>query len=220
MKRTARVLSLLLFLTASTAPAGEKATDFTFTVAPPTGTDNIKVVYGSATAATYNQGVHDTTKPTGVRGRDVFIRLSDGVMVTPTFTDWLGVQTANVDWSVSLERDEEFGNPQIVAQDFDTPEVSGSVTMKPVDNDALFEQIQRVSGLSGTDIANATQDPPELDVEIKMVDSSGTTTKTLIVPDAKFIMPQIQGQVGSKLEQDFTFTGASGVLEIYKADPP
>lgn len=191
---------------------------FIFTTAPLTGTDNIKVVYGSATVATYLQTVHDTAKPTGVRGRDVFVRLGDGA-ATPVYTDWLGVQSANVDWSVSLERDEEFGNPQVVAQDFDTPEVSGSVTMKPVDNDALFVQIQDVAGISGTDIANATEDPPELQVEIKMVDSAGATQKTLIVPDGKFVMPQIQGQVGSKVEQDFTFTSASGALEIYKNDP-
>jgi hypothetical protein len=195
------------------------AADFTFTTAPAAGTDNVKVVYGSATAATYNQTVHDTTKPTGVRGRDVFVRLSDGVQVTPAWTDWLGVQSANVDWSVSLERDEEFGNPQVVAQDFDTPEVSGSITMKPVDVDALFAQIVLASGLSGTDIANATQDPPELDVEIKVVDDAGDTQKTLIVPDAKFVMPQIQGQVGNKLEQDFSFTSSSGTLEVYKNDP-
>ena len=191
---------------------------FIFTTAPLTGTDNIKVVYGSATAASYLQTVHDTAKPTGVRGRDVFVRLGDGA-ATPVYTDWLGVQSANVDWSVTLERDEEFGNPQVVAQDFDTPDVTGGITMKPVDTDALFIQIQDVAGISGTDIANATEDPPELQVEIKMVDDTGTTTKTLIVPDGKFVMPQIQGQVGAKLEQDFTFTSASGVLEIYKADP-
>ena len=121
---------------------------------------------------------------------------------------------------MSLERDEEFGNPQIVSQDFDTPEVTGSITMKPVDTDALFTQIQDVAGITGTDIANATEDPPELDVEVKMVDSAGVTTKTLVVPDAKFVMPQIQGQVGSKLEQDFTFTSATGVLNVFKADPP
>jgi len=194
--------------------------DFTFLTPPVTGTDNIKVVYGSATQATYNQAVHDDTKPTGVRGRDVFVRLSDGVMVTPTFTDWLGVQSANVDWSVTLERDEEFGNPQIVAQDFDTPEVSGSITMKATDNDALFQQILDIGKIAANDIANATQDPPELDVEIKVVDDTGTTTKTLIVPDAKFTMPQIQGQVGSKLEQDFSFTSSAGILNIYKADAP
>ena len=80
---------------------------------PPAAADNIAVVFGSATAATYAQGVHDTTKPAGVRGRDIYVRLGDGA-ATPIYTSWLGVQSANVDWRVTLERDEEFGNPQVV----------------------------------------------------------------------------------------------------------
>jgi hypothetical protein len=128
------------------------------------------------------------------------------------------VQSGNIDWSVSLERDEEFGNSFIVAQDFDIPDVSGSVSMKAADVNALFAQIQLVTGLTGTDIANATEDPPELDVEIITVDSAGATTKTWIVPDAKFTVPSLQGSVGSKLETDFSFVSATGILEVYKAD--
>jgi hypothetical protein len=149
--------------------------------------------------------------PIGIRGRDTYLSIDAG-------NNWLGVQSGSIDWSVSLERDEEFGNSFIVGQDFDIPEVSGSVTMKPVDVNALFAQIQLITGLTGTDIANATEDPPEIDVEIITVDSAGATTKTWIVPDAKFTVPQLQGSVGSKLETDFAFTSASGVLEVYKED--
>lgn len=184
---------------------------------PATGTDNIKIVYGSATQATYLQTVHDDTKPAGVRGRDIEIQLGDGAA---TYTDWLGVQAANVDWSVTLERDEEFGNSQVVAQDYDTPEVSGAVTMKPSTVNALFTQVQAIAGLTGTEIANATQDPPELELRIRLKDpATGTTLKTLEVTDAKWQMPQIQGSVGAKLEQDFNFTSSTGVLNIHKGDP-
>ena len=189
-----------------------QAADFTFLTAPATGTDNIKVVYGSAVQATYLQAIHNTADPAGIRGRDIFVKLDSN--------DWLGVQSANVDWSVTLERDEEFGNPQIVAQDFEVPEVTGSITMKPSDIDALFTQIQEAAGVTGTDLPNATEDPPELEVEIKIVDSTGSTTKTLRIPEAKFVLPQIQGQVGTKLEQDFSFTSATGSLQIFKEDPP
>lgn len=188
---------------------------------PGAGTNNIKIVYSSGAAQTFGQGVHEPppAKPAGVRGRDIYVRLGDGG-ATPTYTDWLGVQSGNVDWRVTLERDEEFGNPQAVGQDYDVPEVTGAVTMKPASTAALFTQIQRVAGLSGTDIANATQDPPQLQLQFKIVDpSSGNTMKTLAVPDAKFQMPQIQGNVGQKLEQDFNFTSATGVLNIYKGDP-
>ncbi len=196
------------------------ATGFTFEVGkePASGTGNIKVVYGAGTVATYIQSVHETTaiKPAGVRGRDTYVSLGNG---SSSYTEWLGVQSASVDWSVSLERDEEFGNSQIVSQDFDTPEVSGSITMKPQTIAALMAQIQAITGITGTDIANATNDPPELEVMIKTLDSAGDTTKTLIVPNAKFVTPQLQGSVGSKLEPDFSFTSADGVLEVYKADP-
>lgn len=186
---------------------------------PGAGTGNVKMVYGSATATTYLQTVHDTTKPAGVRGRDIYVRLGDGA-ATPAYTDWLGVQSASVDWRVTLERDEEFGNPQVVAQDFDVPETSGSVTMKPATVTALFDQVQAVAGISGTDIANATQDPPELQFELKITDpSDGSTLKTLMVTDAKFVLPSIQGSVGSKVEADFAFTSSSGALSVYKGDP-
>lgn len=195
------------------------ATGVEFTVAPPVGTGNVAVVYGSATQATYNDTVHDTTKPAAVRGRDVYIAIAPPLPST-SWSDWLGVQSASIDWSVSLERDEEFGNPQVVAQDFDTPEVNGSVTMKPVSVSALFAQIQAIANVTGTDIANATQDPAEMQVRIKITDpADGTTTKTLYVPDAKFVLPSLQGSVGSKLEADFEFTSASGSLDIIKADP-
>lgn len=195
------------------------ATAVTFITAPVTGTNNIKIVYTSGTATSYLQTVHDTINPPGVRGRDIYIRLSDGA-ATPNYTTWLGVQSANVDWRVSLERDEEFGNSQVVAQDFDVPEVSGSIGMKPSDIPALLAQIQAVAGVSGTDVVNATEDPPELDLEVKITNpADGTTMKTFVVPDAKFVVPALQGSVGSKLEVDFSYASSSGVLNVYKGDP-
>lgn len=166
-------------------------------------------LFDGATLGTTTPGVDGT--PAAIRGRDTYVSVDGG-------NNWLGVQSANIDWSVSLERDEEFGNSQIVGQDFDTPDVSGSVTMKPSDVDALFAQIQAIAGLSGNAIANATEDPPEIDIEIITVDSDGNTTKTWIVPEAKFVVPQLQGSVGSKLESDFSFTSATGVLQVYKGD--
>ena len=193
------------------------ASDVTFTTAPPVGTDNVVLVYGSATAATYGSGVHNTTDPAGVRGRDIQIQLGDGMAA---YTDWFGVQSVNVDWRVTLERDEEFNNPTVVQQDFDVPETSGSVTMKPQNVAALFSQIQDILGLTATDIVNATEDPPELEFRCVIKDSAGTTTKTLSVTDAKWSTPALQGTVGSKLETDFNFTSSSGTLNVYKGDMP
>jgi hypothetical protein len=193
------------------------ATGVTFTTAPPTGTDNVVLIYGSSTAATYAQGVHNTTDPAGVRGRDINVQWGDGL---GAYTDWFGVQSANFDWRVTLERDEEFNNPLIVGQDFDTPETTGTVTMKPQDVSALFGQLQDLMSLTATDIVNATEDPPELEVRAVISDSAGVVTKTLQVGDAKWTMPALQGTVGSKLEADFEFTSASGVLNVYKGAMP
>jgi hypothetical protein len=199
-------------------------TDFTntdagvdFTDPPPIGTGNVVLVYGSATQSTFNQTVHNTTDPAGVRGRDIQIQLGDGM---GAYTDWFGVQSVNVDWSVTLERDEEFNNPVVVAQDFDVPEVSGSVTMKPQDVGALIGQIQSIAGIAATDIANATQDPPELEFRAVIKDNVGATMKTLSVLDSKWTMPSLQGNVGAKLETDFTFSSSAGVLSIFKGAMP
>ncbi len=195
----------------------DDATAVTFVTAPVSGTDNVVIVYGSIVAATYAQGVHNTTDPAGVRGRDIQVQLGDGAS---TYTDWFGVQSINFDWRVSLERDEEFNNPFIVEQDFDTPEASGSLTMKPGDTTALIAQIQAILDLTSTDIVNATEDPPELEIRAVIKDSAGATTKTIQIDDAKWTVPSLQGQVGSKLEADFAFSSASGVLNVYKADMP
>lgn len=191
-------------------------TAITMLTAPATG-ETLTVLYGSATGATYNQGVHvGTSTPVAARGRDITITLdADGAGNGPiTFT---GVQSANVDWRVTLERDEEFGNPYIVAQDYDTPEVSGSITMKAADASALFTRIQEVAGLGTTAIANATDNiaPITLDIVVKDPDAAANK-KTLYVPDAKFNMPAIAGSVGNKLEVDFPFTSEGGTLELWK----
>lgn len=189
-----------------------------FTGTFPVGTNNVVAVYGSAAQATHNQGVHEPppAKPAGARGRDIEIMIGNG---SGNYSDWLGVQSANVDWRITLERDEEFGNNQIVAQDFEVPEVSGSVTMKPRDVGALFAQVQAIAGIGSSEIANITADPPALELLFAQKDpASGDVLKTLHVPDAKFVLPSLQGTVGQKLEVDFTFTSETGVLEVYKGE--
>ena len=196
------------------------ATALTFEVGstPETGTDNVVIVYANATASTWLQAVHDSTVPIAIRGRDIEIIVSDFGGGNPV--SWTGIQSGSIDWRVSLERDEEFNNTQIVAQDFDIPEVSGSVSLKSVNATELWDKIMQAAGVTASDeVANATNDVPKLDVEIILKDpADGSTLKTLICPDAKFTLPALSGSVGSKLETDFAFTSESGVLEIYVGD--
>ena len=185
---------------------------------PAVGVENIQIVYASATLQTYAQGVHDSTVPIAVRGRDINVTISDSGGGNPV--SWTGVQSGTVDWRVALERDEEFDNPNVVGQDFDIPEVSGSLSLKPADATSLWDKIMQAAGITAVDeVANATDDVPELDVEIIFKDpADGTTLKTLIVPDAKFTLPALQGSVGSKLETDFAYTSETGTLEVYVED--
>jgi len=194
------------------------STVVSFNTAPAAGTENIQIVYAHGTLQTYAAGVHDSTVPIAVRGRDIEVIVSDSGGGNPVA--WTGVQSGTVDWRVSLERDEEFNNPNVVSQDFDIPEVSGSIALKPSDATGLWDKIMQAAGISAVDeVANATNDVPDLDVEIIFKDpADGATLKTLIVPDAKFTLPSLQGSVGSKLETDFAFTSESGSLEVYVED--
>lgn len=175
-------------------------------------TDNIYVTYGNATDAEYLQAVHKTvsaTTPAAIKGRHIEIVLAG--------TSWLGVQSANVEWRATLERDEEFNNPNVVDQDFDVPDVTGTITMKAATAASLFDQILDAHGVSSPDIVNAVSEPPQLDLRVLVKSpTDGAVLQTLRVPDAQFDPEAIAGQVGNKLEVDFNFTSAGGDLDVYK----
>lgn len=196
----------------------DTSTTVVFNTAPASGTDNIRVVYGNATEPTYAAGVHKTVgdnTPAAVKGRYVEIQFGGSQTV------WSGVQSASVEWRASLERDEELGNPLVVDQDFDVPDVTGSFTMKAATAGDLFDQILDVQGVTSPDIVNASDDPPAIDIRFVIKDPfDGATLQTLRVPDAQFDPVAIQGQVGNKLEVDFPFTSAGGDLDIYKGAVP
>ena len=177
-------------------------------------TTNMFVLYGNATAATFAQGVHKlvtASTPAAVKGR--FVELQLGAAQDK----WFGVQSASVEWRATLERDEEFDNPFIVGQDFDVPDVTGTVTMKAATAAALFDQILDAHGITSPEIVNAVTDPPQLDLRLVVKSpEDGSIIQSLQVPDAQFDPEAIAGQVGNKLEVDFNFTSAGGDLNVYK----
>jgi hypothetical protein len=179
-------------------------------------TDNIYVTYGNSTAATYNQGVHKgdaALTPAAVKGRHIEVQFGGSQ------TSWLGVQSASIEWRATLERDEEFNNSNVVDQDFDTPEVSGTITMKAATAADMFDQILAIHGITSPDIVVASETPPSIDLRVLVKSpTTGATIQTLNVPDAQFDPEAIAGQVGNKLEVDFNFNSAAGDLDVYKAD--
>lgn len=190
----------------------------TITLNEPT-TETIRVVYQSAAVAEYPQASHaaaSATRPAAIKGRDIEIRVG-GSEVTDR---WSSVQSVTVDWRVTLERDEELGNQQIVSQDFDVPEVSGNVDIRPRDATELIDRIKQIAGVSGDEVIGALQ-TVELPLEIILHSpDDGTVLKTIYIPDARFTLPGYQGQVQQKMDVSFPFESDRGSLSVFKGARP
>lgn len=179
----------------------------------------IRAVYGSAVAATYSQAVHQnvSTKPAAVRGKDIDVYVGDSA-ATPTFTRWTGVQSFEVTRRVNIDNDEEFGNEHYVSQDYDTAEVTGSVTVRPRNPADLWEKIHQVADVPDDEVVGANT-TIALPVELRIFDpDSGDRVKTLYIPDARFTVPGVQGRVQQKLEVTFNFTSDEGELLVYAGE--
>jgi hypothetical protein len=209
-------------------PTGFTLTDPTVA---PTGS-TIRALYSSRVVATYPQEgvtpgpeggntVHEgvDVKPGGVRGRSIDIYIGDDA-ATPTFKRWSSIQSAEVNYSVTLDRDEEFGNAQAVSQDHDVPEVSGNIVVRPRDVKEFYDKIYQVTNVPAGQVAGAlTSTPLPMEVRISNPDT-GDRLKTLYVPDARFKPPAFQGRVQQKQEPTFEWTSDGGALEIYDGARP
>ena len=185
------------------------------------GYTKLHVVYGSATTATYAQTVHpsDTVKPAAVRAKDIDVYVSDGA-ATPALVRWRGVQDFEVTRRVNLDRDEEFGNAHVVSQDYDTADVTGTITVKPEDAEYLFSLIQQVANVPTNEVAGALTSEA-LAVELRINHpQTGARVKTLYVSDARIQVPAVQGRVQQKLTTQFTFTSDGGNLVVYNGARP
>lgn len=187
-------------------------------------TEAIRVMYASPDVRAYPQSVHqDTTvKPAAVRGKDIDVYVGGydpGDVAGSQPNKFTSVQAANVDWRVTLERDEEFGNYHAVAQDFDVPTVNGSVDVKPRDPAEMFRFIRKITGVtSPTDVVGPNNAVPlPLDIVIKDGANAGATLKRLHVPDARFSVPGYSGRVQQKLTVTLPFESDGGALTIYDA---
>jgi hypothetical protein len=207
----------------------DTTTGFTLTAAPTAnGANNtvttgskLRVVYGSTVAATYPQTVHQdvTVKPAAVRGKDIDVYIGD-TADPPNFTRLTGVQAFEATWRVTLDNDEEFGNPNYVAQDYDIPEVSGSVTLRSRDPQDLWNKIFLVTNTPANQVAGPLSSvllPIELRINHP---DTGARLKTLYIPDARFTPPPVQGRVGQKLETQFTWASDGGTLKVYSGARP
>jgi len=186
-------------------------------------TDTIRIIYSSPQTKTYAQGVHASTtvKPAAVRGKDIEIYVGGydpNDVATSAANKWGSVQSVNADWRATLEKDEEFGNYYAVGQDFDVPEVNGSVDIKPRDPGELLDKIREASGITDQYAVLGAQSstPLALDIVVKDPDTANTV-KRFHVPDARFTLPGYSGRIQTKLTVTMNFESDSGVLEVYDA---
>jgi hypothetical protein len=193
------------------------------------GYDRLHVTYATASATTYPQVGNNPTgntvhqgvsvKPAAIRGKDIDLYVGSSA-ATPVFARWGGVQSVEVTRRVNLETDEELGNYHYVAQDYDTADVTGTITLRPASVDALFEKIYEILNVPDGEVAGPYT-TVGLPLEIRINDpDAGSTIKTLYVPDARFSAPALQGRVGQRQEISLAWTSDTGVLLVYNEDRP
>lgn len=197
----------------------------TLTISDPVATtDTIRIIYASPDAMQYLQSVHPdaTVKPAAVKGKDIEIYIGgyDPADVAGSQVNKMtSVQAVNVDWRVTIDKDEEFGNYYAVAVDFaDVPQVNGSVDIKPRDPAELQTWVRRVSNVTDPNqvVGTATSSPLALDVVIKNPEN-GNVLKRLHVPDARFTPPGYTGRVAAKTTVTLNFESDEGTLLVFDA---
>lgn len=141
------------------------------------------------------------------------------VTIVPPLLRWDGVQQVELNWRVTLDYDDELGNAHHVAADYDIPDLSGTITLRPLSNQRLWTKIAQVTGTAPTEVANLLSETTlELQVRLQSP-STGDVIKTLRTPDAKILPPGVNYRAGQKTEPQFTWTSESGELQIIKGLP-
>ena len=184
--------------------------------AAPAGS-TVHLLYKSAVEQNWPQIIHPpaTAIPAALRGQhiDVYVEAPGVGLVR-----WNGVQSVDVSWSVTLENTEELGNPHYVSSEYDVPEVTGSLVMRPASASYLFEKIAEVTNTPAGYVTNLLSSQP-LEMEIRLRDpETNDVLKSLRVPDATFDPPPVNAQVQSNVEITFPMESEGGVLEVYEGD--
>ena len=198
---------------------GAAQTTVTIFDAVPTD-QTIRIIYSSPATVQYADTVHPSTtvKPAAVKGKDVEIYVGGYDPNDPTGSlanKLSSVQSVQIDWRVTIEKDEELGNAYAVGQDFDVPEVSGSVDVKPRNPAEFLELVRKVQGVADAEKVLGTESstPLAMDVVIKHPDTD-EVLKRIHVPDARFTPPGYTGRVQTKLTVTLPFESDEGGMEI------
>lgn len=177
----------------------------------------VHLLWKSAVVQDWPQSIHPPTTaiPAALRAQhiDVFVEVPGSGLIR-----WLGVQSLDLSWSVTLENTEELGNPHYVSSEFDVPEVTGSLVMRPASSAYLFEKIAEVTNTPAGYVTNLLSSQP-LEMEVRLRDpETNDVLKSLRVPDAVFDPPPVNAAANSNVEITFPLESEGGVLEVYEGD--
>lgn len=149
----------------------------------------------------------------------------DGSVQTAVELRWPDVQSATVEWRVTLEEDYEFGNPRAVARDAtDVPAVSGAIELRPRSVEAFFARLRQITGVKDNEVIGPQSSVAgALRIELRNPGSggassvpAGTVLKTHYIPDARFTIPGYSGQVQQKLGVTLNWESDTGELQVFK----
>ncbi len=123
------------------------------------------------------------------------------------------------DFRIQLDKDEELGNEQVVAQDYDVPATTGVISIKPRSASDLMEKIRTITGIDSDTEAIGALQRVALPVEVVLYSpEDGSILKTLYIPDARFTLPGFAGRIQQKLTLDLNYESDSGSLLVYKGE--
>lgn len=156
-----------------------------------------------------------------MRGKDIDVYIGGYDPSNPLASaanKWTGVQAATIEWRVTQEVEEEFGNYFAVSRDFDVPTVTGTIDILPRHADDLFKKIREITGVSETNrvIGATTAVPLPLDIVIKDGENGGITLKRFHVKDARFSVPGYSPRPEQNVTMTLSFESDGGSLEIYR----
>ena len=187
-------------------------------------TEKIRICYSSNTVANYPQSVHtidSIVKPAAIRGYQIEVYVgalltgSTGADAVDPSKLWISVQAVTADWKVTLDKNEEFGNTQVVSQDFDVPAVSGTIQIRPRNVAEMIQRARQAGGVAtATEVAGALN-TATVPIVIRLTSPiDGSILKDLYIPDALLTVPPVSGAANKKLEYTFPFESNQGFFYV------
>lgn len=181
----------------------------------------IRIVYASPVALDILQSEHPTVtvKPRALRRQDIDVYLGgyDPDDVAGSLVNKLvSVQSVNIDWRVTLQRDLELGSSFSSSADFEVPDTTGTLTVLPRDAAALHALLMQSQDVVDDHLVldAETSTPIVLDVVLRRP-GTAEVLKRLHVPDARLTLPGYTARVLTKTPFDVPFTSDSGDLIVF-----